>query len=279
MPERTLQQALAQATAACAADGICEAAEAERIRLERPPRAEMGDFATNAAMELAGPASMSPRELAETIVARLRLPEGLVERVEVAGPGFINFHLSIRWLYDALGTVLEQDAAYGHSTGGVGKRANVEFVSANPVGPIHIGNARGGPIGDVIANLLEAIGYEVEREYYVNDAADNTQLAKFGASVRARYLQALGQDAQVPEDGYQGDYVTEYGKLLTERHGDKYADADEPDVLFADLVLHDVLEELRRDCSDLGIEFDTWFSDPADGCAHVPGHRCRLPRR
>ncbi|MGD8237714.1 MAG: arginine--tRNA ligase [Armatimonadota bacterium] len=261
MPERALRRAIAEATAACADDGICEAAEAEAVRLERPPRAEMGDFAANTAMALAGAAKMKPRELAQAIIERLELPEGLVERVEIAGPGFINFHLSNQWLYDALAAVLRQDAQYGRSTIAAGKRANVEFVSANPVGPIHIGNARGGPLGDVIASLLEAIGYDVEREYYINDAEDNTQLIKFGASVRARYLQALGRAADVPEDGYHGEYVAEYAELLAERHGEEYADSDEPDVFFADLVMPDVLEGLRRDCGDLGIEFDTWFSE------------------
>ncbi len=261
MPERTVRQAIADATAACAAEGICEAVPVEAVSLERPPRPEMGDFAANTAMILAKAAKMKPRELAEAIVARLKLPEGFAERVEIAGPGFINFHLSNQWLYDALATTLAQGVSYGRSTIGAGKRANVEFVSANPVGPIHIGNARGGPVGDVIANLLQAIGYEVEREYYINDASDNTQLNKFGASVRARYLQALGRDAELPEDGYHGDYVADYGRLLAERHGDEYADADESDVFFADLVLDDVVEGMRRDCSDLGIEFDTWFSE------------------
>jgi arginyl-tRNA synthetase len=261
MPEGTLRQALAEATACCAKDGICEAIEAENVRLDRPPRPEMGDFSANAAMALAKSAKMNPRELAAAIIERLELPATLVDRVEVAGPGFINFHLSNQWLHDALAAVLEQDEGYGQSTVGAGKRVNVEFVSANPVGPIHIGNARGGPVGDVIANLLEAIGYNVEREYYINDAEDNTQLGTFGASVRARYLQALGRDAEMPEDAYRGDYVAGYGELLAERHGDAHADADESDVFFADLVMGDVLDELKRDCGDLGIEFDRWFSE------------------
>ncbi len=164
------------------------------LRIETPSNPEHGDFASNIAMQLAGQLAVDPRQIAQELVDSLP-DDPLVERAEVAGPGFINFYLSPRWLHEALVECLTQGENYGRSNVGVGQKVQVEFVSANPVGPIHIGNARGGPFGDTLANLLKAVGYEVQREYYLNDAPTNTQLQIFGASVQARYLQLLGEES------------------------------------------------------------------------------------
>lgn len=259
--EDVLRDALREALQRCAARGVPVRPDVEEIRVEVPPRRELGDFSSNVALAHAKAADIPARELAQRIAEALELPEGLVERVEVAGPGFLNFHLGRRWLHDELRRILADGEAYGTCNVGEGRRVNIEFVSANPVGPLHIGNARGAPLGDVIANLLSAIGYEVHREYYVNDGPDNTQVNLFGASLRARYLEAIGRPSEMPEDGYYGDYVRRYAGLLVQRHADSLADDQLPDLEWARLVLDDVLEDIRRDCSDFGVEFDTWFRE------------------
>jgi len=233
------------------------------IQIETPSNREHGDFACNIAMQLAGELRANPRHIAEELVENLPA-DSLVERVEVAGPGFINFYLSPGWLHDALAECLEQGENYGRSDVGAGQKVQVEFVSANPVGPIHIGNARGGPFGDTLANVLAAAGYQVEREYYLNDAPTNTQLQIFGASVQARYRQLLGEEIDFPEEGYHGDYVVELAQELVDEYGEKYRDVPrntEGALLFFDLVEDKMIEQLRGDCAAMGIEFDVWFSE------------------
>ena len=233
------------------------------LRIETPSNPEHGDFASNIAMQLAGQLAVDPRQIAQELVDSLP-DDPLVERAEVAGPGFINFYLSPRWLHEALAECLTQGENYGRSNVGVGQKVQVEFVSANPVGPIHIGNARGGPFGDTLANLLKAVGYEVQREYYLNDAPTNTQLQIFGASVQARYLQLLGEEVDFPEQGYHGDYVVELAQELVDEYGEKYRDVPRDTagaLLFFDLVEDKMIQQLRRDCAAMGIEFDVWFSE------------------
>ena len=233
------------------------------IKIEKPRNPDYGDFSTNLAMQLAGPLSASPREIAQKLIDKLP-EEPLVERVEVAGPGFINFYLSARWLYEALTQCLAQGQEYGRTDIGADEKIQIEFVSANPVGPIHIGNARGGPFGDTLANLLEAVGYKVEREYYLNNAPTNTQLQIFGGSVQARYRQLLGEEVDFPEEGYHGDYVGELAQELVDEHGEKYrgvAGDTDGALLFFDLVEDKMVEQLHRDCTVMGISFDVWFSE------------------
>ncbi len=259
-----LRRLIARALEKAAADGVLptEAAHAE-IELSRPPRPELGDFSSNIAMTLARVARMAPLKIAEEIVQRLPQHE-FVASVEIAKPGFINFRLSPRWLTEAVARCLELGEKYGCAEWGRGRKIQVEYVSANPVGPIHIGNARGGPYGDVVANLLEATGHEVVREYYINDGPENTQVRLFGASVQARYLQLLGEDVPLPEEGYQADYVVEIARRLLDEHGDKYRDVprdDEGALKFFWLVRDWMVEMLKEDCAALGIEFDVWFSE------------------
>ncbi len=261
MIEDYLRTVLTDALRRCADAGLLPAGVPDRVALEQPPQPDMGDFSTNVALIAAKSAGRKPRDLAHEIVERIAADDELVARIEVAGPGFINFHLKPKWLQDTLAQILRAPKQFGRSEAGAGKRVNVEFVSANPVGPLHIGNARGGPIGDVLASLFEWTGHQVTREYYVNDGRDNTQLNLFGKSVRLRYLQALGRAVEYPPDCYQGEYVQEYAALIRQRHGDALAGDEHTDLEFADLVLPDVIEELRRDCDDFGIEFDTWTSE------------------
>lgn len=233
------------------------------IRLEQPPRPELGDFSCNIAMVMAKPAGKPPREVARIIVEAM--PDcPVVERVEIAGPGFINFHLSPTWLQDTVREVLARGERFGHSDFGAGTRVQVEFVSANPVGPLHIGNARGGPYGDALANLLAAVGYEVEREYLLNDGPDNTQFRLFGASLQARVRELLGLPAHMPEDGYRAEYVIDFARELLAREGERLGEIPEnPDGFYEFALLGEdlVVAEIRETLEMLGIRFDTWFSE------------------
>jgi len=233
------------------------------IDIETPNNPEHGDFSSNVALVLGGLLDQPPRQLAETIADNI--PDTLlIKRVEVAGPGFINFYMSPIWLQEVLEQCLTAREQYGCSDYGAGQKVQVEFVSANPVGPIHIGNARGGPFGDALANLLAATGYDVQREYYVNDGPENTQLKLFGASVQARYLQELDIPAELPEDGYQADYVVELARQLVQQDGDAHTDVPTDDsgaLYFFSLVKEWMVQRLHEDCAAMGIQFDRWFRE------------------
>ncbi len=263
MAESELLDVLTEALRACVECGALPRCETE-ISLEHPPDPEMGDFSCNIAMRMAREAGMSPREIAAEIIDRL--PEcAAVERCEIAGPGFINFYLCPTWLQDTVRNVLLEGEGFGRSNRGAGTKIQVEFVSANPVGPLHIGNARGGPYGDAVANLLEAVGYEVEREYLLNDGPDNTQFGLFGASVQARIRELLDLEWEMPEDGYKGEYIIDYARELIERHDEETlatipTDAD-GHYRMAILAEEVVVEEIRETLELLGIEFDSWFSE------------------
>ncbi|MFW6438197.1 MAG: arginine--tRNA ligase, partial [Armatimonadota bacterium] len=263
MADQQLIDLLAQALEACAECGALPACDVE-ILLEQPPKPEMGDFSCNVALRMAGDAGMAPREVAQTIIERL--PECVVvDRCEIAGPGFINFYLSPTWLQDTVRNVLLMGERYGCSDAGAGTKVQVEFVSANPVGPLHIGNARGGPYGDSLAKLLEAVGYEVEREYLLNDGPDNTQFRLFGASIRARVRELLGLDWEMPEDGYKGEYVVDFARELLERQGEEElaAISDDADGHYEMAVLAEevVVDHIRETLGMLGIEYESWFSE------------------
>ncbi|MGD9497859.1 MAG: arginine--tRNA ligase [Armatimonadota bacterium] len=262
MTDAQLVELLHAAYAAACAAGELPACEVD-IRLEQPPRPEMGDFSCNLAMVLARPAGRAPREVAQILIDRLpQCP--LLERVEIAGPGFINLYLSPGWLQDTVREVLLRAERYGQSTWGEGRRVQVEFVSANPVGPLHVGNARGGPYGDALASVLQAVGYDVQREYLLNDGPDNTQFRLFGASLQARVRELLGLPAHMPEEGYRGNYVTEYARALVAEHGEQLAAIPEDEegyYRFALLGEELVVAEIRETLAMLGIQFDSWFSE------------------
>jgi arginyl-tRNA synthetase len=219
---------------------------------------EHGDFATNIALVLASQAARNPREVAEAI--RAAFPEApFVERVEVAGPGFLNIFVTDEWLYDALRDVIASGASYGAAEPN-GKRVQVEFVSANPTGPLHIGHARNAALGDALARLLEFAGWVVEREYYFNDAGGQMDL--FGASVEARYLQLFDQDVQVPEDGYHGEYITRLAQELKESAGDAYVRIPQGRMeSIREGAAYTVLGWIKRTLESFRVRFDSYRSE------------------
>lgn len=259
-----LHELLHAAVARAIEDGGLPADAAEvPYDVSTPPRPELGDLSSNIALALAKVARKAPMAVAQELIGRLP-DHPLVDRVEALEPGFINFHFSPAWLESSVAECLRLGDAYGTSDWGARRKVQVEFVSANPVGPLHIGNARGGPYGDVLASLLEATGHEVTREYYVNNGPDNTQVLTFGHSLQARYLQLLGEDVPFPEDGYLGEYVTELAQELVDRDGDRHRDVPRDDAgahRFFWLVSDRMLQMLREDCDTLGLDFDVWFSE------------------
>jgi arginyl-tRNA synthetase len=225
------------------------------VEITRPDRPEHGDFTTNVALELASRLKMPPRAAADAIIYRLP-PSDSVAKVEVAGPGFINFHLARRWLYETVVEIATKKDAYGRSQIGEGVRVQVEFGSANPTGPIHVGTARNIAYGDALASVLEAAGYSVERENYLNDTGG--QVERFTRSLEARYLQALGRDAEVPEDGYKGDYLIELGKELAKAEGMGFI--DKPGEI-RKWGLAKMVESQKRTLERFGVKHDNWFME------------------
>jgi len=235
----------------------------DEIIVETPKEKEHGEFSTNIAMQLARQVRKAPVQVAAIIIANMDFSDTYIEKAESAGPGFINFHLKKVWLYDALKVVVNENEDYGRIDIGHGKKVMVEFVSANPTGQLHMGNARGGALGDCIASVLQASGYNVTREFYVNDAGN--QIEKFGASLEARYIQLLkGEDAvEFPEDGYQGediidhmkDYIAQYGDSLLE------ADTEKRRKALVAYALPKNLERIRKGLEAYGIKYDVWFSE------------------
>jgi arginyl-tRNA synthetase len=226
--------------------------------LERPRLAEHGDWATNVALVLAKAAKAPPRAVAEAMVTHLELPDW-VAGVEVAGPGFVNIRLDQRWFAGLVRRVLAEGDAFGAVDLGHRERVNVEFISANPTGPLHVGNARLAPTGDALANLLTVTGHKVEREYYINDAGG--QYDRLGASVEAAYLSLLGRPAEPPADGYKGDYVADLAVELQAEQGDALADLDtaERRARITDWAFRRMLDGIRQTLARLDIEFDVFF--------------------
>ena len=231
--------------------------------IEVPADRSHGDFAANAAMVSARTLRTAPRKIAEAIGEHLDLTGTYFDRAEIAGPGFLNFFLNPGYYADIVKDVLDKGEQYGRSDYGKGERVVVEFVSANPTGPMHIGNARGGALGDGIAAVMDAAGYQVWREFYVNDAGN--QIEKFALSLEARYLQHFqGKDAvPFPEDGYHGADITERAKEFAEEFGDRYVNADTATrkKALVDYVLPRNIDALRRDLSRYRIDYDEWFRE------------------
>ncbi|GAB4074837.1 arginine--tRNA ligase [Barrientosiimonas marina] len=231
------------------------------VELERPKDKAHGDFAANMAMKLARIAKKPPRQIAEDIVQELDETAARVDKVEIAGPGFINFFMKQDFLGNLIPAILEAGETYGQTTTGQGERVQVEFVSVNPTGDLHLGHARGAAYGDVFCNVLAAAGYDVDREYYINDAG--RQIDKLAQSVETRYLEALGFEAEMPEDGYRGADIIRIGKRLAEDQGDQWvnADRDERLAFFRDYGLEHELGNLKQDLADFHVHFDNWFSE------------------
>ena len=230
------------------------------ITIEPPRDPSHGDLATNAAMVLAKPAGTNPRALAGLLAPKLLTVAG-VTSVEIAGPGFLNIRLSPDVWRDELRTILGEGARYGRSAMGAGRRVNVEYVSANPTGPMHMGHCRGAVVGDALASLLEYAGHAVTREYYVNDAGG--QVDVLARSVHLRYREALGETISVPEGLYPGDYLVPVGQALAAEYGDRFVAAPEADwlVLFRTRAVAAMMDMIRADLALLGIHHDVFSSE------------------
>ncbi|MFN2315251.1 MAG: arginine--tRNA ligase, partial [Gemmatimonadales bacterium] len=231
--------------------------------LERPRDAGHGDLATNLAMLLARPRRANPRALAQEVIDAIQLPEGVISRTEIAGPGFINFWLAEDALAGLLTRIINDGGKYGRATTGAGQRVNVEFVSANPTGPLHVGHGRGAALGDAIASLLEWTGHDVVREFYINDAG--VQIDRLAESLWARVQEAAGRTGQVPEGGYHGEYLKEAAAQLLAVEGAALADLAPADGLAVCRRLALRMQRTEQDLllADFGVHFEIWTSEQA----------------
>ena len=259
--ESKLYDAIVNAVNTATDNGDLPEAQMPKFIIEKPADKKNGDFSSNIAMAGARAYHQAPRAIAEAIVKNFSFDDGYIDRCEIAGPGFINFYLSDKYYSEILKDVVESGDSYGRSDYGEGKRILVEFVSANPTGPMHIGNARGGAIGDCLASVLDAAGYDVQREFYINDAGN--QIEKFATSLEVRYLQECGRDIELPEDAYHGADITAHARNFFAQVGDKYADCDSQerrDALVA-YALPKNIEGLEADLGKYRIKYDKWFKE------------------
>ena len=231
------------------------------IEVEASANPQHGDYAANAAMILASQAKLNPRKIAQIILENLSDPENIVEKTQIAGPGFINFFIKDSVWHERLKNIDELKENFGRLNYGNGKKVQVEFVSANPTGPLHIGHARGAVVGDVISNLLTKAGYNISREYYINDAGN--QMNNLGKSVLLRYRELNGEKIEFPETCYRGDYIKDISSEILKREGDKYLQANEEETIgyFTGLAGKSILEEIKIDLKDFGVTFDEYFSE------------------
>ena len=257
----TICEAIKKAADSAVADGIFPAGELPAIVLEVPPKKELGDFATNVAMQSARVFRKSPRNIAEELVKRI---EGeWLDRIDIAGPGFINFYLKSNVLYDTLASIINKGEAFGQLAKKDIAPIQVEYVSANPTGPLHIGHGRGAAAGSALVNLLRAAGYPVTSEYYINDAGN--QINNLALSVNHRYLELLGKadEATFPENGYHGADIVDTAQRIIKKDGEKYLDMSEDErlAIFKELALKEKLAALKEDLEAFNVTFDVWFSE------------------
>ena len=261
--QNELKKIITCASEKAAEKGTLAAVPSGTFNVEIPADRANGDFSTNAAMTWARELKNAPRKIADAIIAEVSLEGTYFERVEVAGPGFINFYLGDRYYADILKDIRAEGKDYGRSDYGKGKRINVEFVSANPTGPMHMGNARGGALGDCLAAVLDRAGYEVSREFYINDAGN--QIDKFALSLDVRYQQIYkGEDAvELPEDSYHGEDIKVRAQEFADVYGDKYINADETErrKALVDFALPKNIQAMKDNLTKYRIEYDTWFHE------------------
>ena len=255
---RKVEDAIADAVVAA---GLAQRDELPKFVVEVPKDKTHGDLATNAAMQLTKLAKRNPRQIAEAIVEHLDRGAASIESAEIAGPGFINFRLNKSYLYPIVGEVLGAGPDYGRIDYGGGKTVQVEFVSANPTGSLHLGHARGAAVGDALCNVLDFAGFKVTREYYINDAG--AQVGNLAKSIEARYKQALGMEAEMPEDGYYGEDIFGFAKELAEKEGDRLLALpdDERFAFFREYGLTRELDKIKRDLGRFRVSFDNWYSE------------------
>lgn len=259
--EIELKNIIEQAVKKAVSNGALPEAEMPQFNIEKPANKDNGDYSTNVAMAGARAFKKAPRMIAEAIVSCIDLDGTAFDRVEIAGPGFMNFFLSQQFYSNVLKDVFSCGKDYGKSDYGQGKRVLVEFVSANPTGPMHIGNARGGAIGDCLASVLDWAGFSVNREFYVNDAGN--QIEKFATSLEVRYLQHYDPSIELPEDAYHGQDIVEHAENFIKEYGDKYVNADSKErrKALVDFALPKNIAGLERDLGRYRITYDKWFRE------------------
>lgn len=259
--EIELKNIIEQAVKKAVSNGALPEAEMPQFNIEKPANKDNGDYSTNVAMAGARAFKKAPRMIAEAIVSCIDLDGTAFDRVEIAGPGFMNFFLSQQFYSNVLKDVFACGKDYGKSDYGQGKRVLVEFVSANPTGPMHIGNARGGAIGDCLASVLDWAGFSVNREFYVNDAGN--QIEKFATSLEVRYLQHYDPSIELPEDAYHGQDIVEHAENFIKEYGDKYVNADSKErrKALVDFALPKNIAGLERDLGRYRITYDKWFRE------------------
>ena len=273
-----IKQILATAIKAAAQkaidEGTVKGGELPEVLLEVPPQKEFGDFATNFAMQSARALKCNPRMIAQAVVDNLDC--AYVEKMEIAGPGFINFYLKQDWMYDMLAGIIAEGENYGNLVSDCKEKIQLEYVSANPTGPLHVGHGRGAAVGSALANLMKAAGMNVSREYYINDAGN--QINNLAASVNARYLEKLGQTVEFPENGYHGYDIIETAERIVRIYGDKFLNMSEEERLqeFRTIALKEKLAALKEDLEAFNVTYDEWFSEQTLHDANAIHSACDL---
>ncbi|WP_017725947.1 arginine--tRNA ligase [Halalkalibacterium ligniniphilum] len=259
--EQIKQRLKEEIIAAVKTAGLASEETMPEVVLETPKDKAHGDYATNMAMQLARVAKKAPRVIAEELANALDKSKASIKSIEIAGPGFINFFMDNGYLREVIPSVLKAGAAYGETNVGKGKKIQVEFVSANPTGNLHLGHARGAAVGDSLCNVLEKAGFDVSREYYINDAGN--QINNLALSLEARYFQALGFEKEMPEDGYHGQDIIGFGEELAKEHGDRYVHMQEEERLsfFREYGLNKELDKIKADLAEFRVHFDNWYSE------------------
>ena len=253
-------------------NGLLNSDQFPEMEIEEPRHNSHGDFSTNFAMVCASIQKMAPKQIAQILVSQIEASgktlekapgetTGLIEKVEIAGPGFINFFLSNKAWHPVIDTILTQDKAYGASDMGRNEKVQVEFVSANPTGPLHVGHGRGAAVGDSVGNILDFAGFDVQKEFYINDSG--RQIRTLGNSVWIRLQQITGKEIKFPDDCYQGDYITDLARQVLEKEGDQFVQEDEKEAIThcAKFAAKKILKGIKQDLSDFGVTFDQWFSE------------------
>ncbi len=260
-PKKQIREILIQSLEKVRSQGELNFQSLPAFEVEAPKQGEHGDLATNLALVLAKPAKMAPRKIAETLSKNLAAPAGMLRKVEIAGPGFINFFIEDSYWHQVLPEIHSLGLNYGNSDLGRGQKVQVEFVSANPTGPLHIGHGRGAALGDALANLLAAAGYEVVREYYINDVGN--QINTLGKSLYFRLRELQGEKIEFPEDGYQGDYMKDLARdyLAANNPPPSPAPTEEEFVTLGRYAGDVILAGIKQDLEDFGVAFDRWCSE------------------
>ncbi len=258
--KQKIKEIIAQAMKAAYEKGILPSSGFPPVEIEEPKLETHGDFSSNISMIMASVQKMAPRKIAEVIISHLDDPEDIIAKTEIAGPGFINFFINPFSWHPVLHEIHKKNTAYGASNIGNGKKIQVEFVSSNPTGPLHVGHGRGAAVGDAVANLLSFCGYDVQREYYINDSG--RQISMLGRSVFLRCQELAGKKIEFPQDCYQGDYIRDLAAIIREQRDD-LPDLDEAEAISccAQFAAENILSGIRDDLESFGVTFDRWYSE------------------